>query len=105
MNDNTFTLPRVKVNGRPIETILLTINCFKKFCLKASTDKADKIYDYYIKMEDIITKYIDNKNNEILYYNLFLARNISFAIFYDTYNIILFEIICTLIRAKPVNIN
>ena len=67
MNENTFTLPRGKVNGRHIETILLTINCFKKFCLKASTDKADKIYDYYIKMEDIITKYIENKNNEILY--------------------------------------
>jgi len=67
MNENTFPLERVKVNGRPIEIILLTINCFKKFCLKASTDKADKIYDYYIKMEDIITKYIENKNNEILY--------------------------------------
>ena len=53
--------------GENKETILLTINCFKKFCLKASTEKADKIYDYYIKMEDIITKYIENKHNEILY--------------------------------------
>lgn len=53
--------------GENKETILLTINCFKKFCLKASTDKADKIYDYYIKMEDIITKYIENKHNENLY--------------------------------------
>ena len=53
--------------GENKEIILLTINCFKKFCLKASTEKADKIYDYYIKMEDIITKYIENKHNEILY--------------------------------------
>ena len=66
MNKNSFPLGRGKVNGRPIKTILLTINCFKKFCLKASTDQADKIYDYYIKMEDIITKYIENKHNENL---------------------------------------
>jgi hypothetical protein len=53
--------------GRPIENILLTIICFKKFCLKSDTNQSDKIYDYYIKMEDIITKYIENKHNEILY--------------------------------------
>jgi phage anti-repressor protein len=51
----------VKHGGSNKEQILLTINCFKKFCLKASTEKADKFYDYYIKMEDIITKYIENK--------------------------------------------
>ena len=45
--------------GENKEIILLTINCFKKFCLKASTEQADKIYDYYIKMEEIITKYIE----------------------------------------------
>ena len=54
------------LGGRPSELILLTINCFKKFCLKASTQQSEKIYDYYIKMEDIITKYIENKNNEII---------------------------------------
>ena len=48
------------------EQILLTINCFKKFCLKASTEQSEKIYDYYIKMEDIITIYIENKHNEII---------------------------------------
>ena len=53
-----------KSNGRPVENIVLTINCFKKFCLKASTVQADKIYDYYIKMEEIITKYIENKHKE-----------------------------------------
>jgi len=52
--------------GENKEQILLTINCFKKFCLKASTEKADKIYDYYIKMEEIITKYIENKHKEII---------------------------------------
>ena len=67
---NTFTETSAKVNetankvapanagkveiGRPSETILLTINTFKKFCLKANTSKADEIHDYYIKLEGIL---------------------------------------------------
>ena len=26
----------------------MTINCFKKFCLKAGTKKAEEIHEYYI---------------------------------------------------------
>jgi hypothetical protein len=55
-----------KRGGTNKEQILLTVNCFKKFCLKASTEQSEKIFDYYIKMEDIITKYIENKHNKIL---------------------------------------
>jgi hypothetical protein len=40
-------------NGRPIEQILMTVNTFKKFCLKANTKKADEIHDYYIKLEEL----------------------------------------------------
>jgi hypothetical protein len=47
--------------GENKEYICLTINCFKKFCMKASTKQADKIYDYYIKMEEIIFKYIQEQ--------------------------------------------
>jgi hypothetical protein len=35
------------------EKIMLNINTFKKLCLKANTDNADKIHDYYIKLEMI----------------------------------------------------
>ena len=68
---NTPTTPpmggvKKSISSEKKEIILLTINCFKKFCLKASTEKADKIYDYYIKMEEIITKYIENKHKEII---------------------------------------
>ena len=35
------------------ETIMLNINTFKKLCLKANTNNADKIHDYYIKLEMI----------------------------------------------------
>ena len=33
--------------------INLTINCFKRFCLKADTKKADTVHDYYIKLEGL----------------------------------------------------
>ena len=37
--------------GNNTEQILLTIQCFKKFCMKANTAESGKTYDYYIKME------------------------------------------------------
>ena len=36
------------------EKALMTINTFKKFCLKANTKKADEIHDYYIKLEELL---------------------------------------------------
>ena len=39
------------LGGRPQETIMLNINTFKKLCLKSNTNNADKIHDYYIKLE------------------------------------------------------
>jgi hypothetical protein len=40
--------------GQNKETLMLTVNTFKKFCLKAGTKKADEIHDYYIKLEEIL---------------------------------------------------
>jgi len=39
------------------ETIMMTVKTFKKFCLKANTDKADQAQDYYIKMEETVQDY------------------------------------------------
>ncbi len=47
--------------GQNKETILLTINCFKAFCLYARTDKAKQIHQYYIKLEIILNKVIKNQ--------------------------------------------
>jgi hypothetical protein len=44
------------------ETIMLNINKFKKLCLKSNTDNADKIHDYYIKLEMVYNELIKNKN-------------------------------------------
>jgi hypothetical protein len=40
--------------GHNKEIIMLTINAFKRFCLKAGTKKADEIHEYYIKMEKVL---------------------------------------------------
>jgi hypothetical protein len=51
--------------GRKEETIMLNINTFKKLCLKSNTDNADKIHDYYIKLE-MLNIYIIFKTNAFL---------------------------------------
>ena len=47
------------------ETILLTVNTFKKLCLKAGTKKADEIHDYYIKLEELLHETINEETDEL----------------------------------------
>ena len=51
------------------ETIMLNINTFKKLCLKANTENADKIHDYYIKLEiiynELMKEEIEEKKRQI----------------------------------------
>jgi hypothetical protein len=47
------------------EIILLNVSTFKKFCMKASTKRADEICDYYLKMERIMNQYTKEKLIEI----------------------------------------
>jgi hypothetical protein len=49
------------------ETILMTINTFKKFCLKSSTKRADEIHDYYIKLEELLQEVIMEEAKELQY--------------------------------------
>ena len=51
--------------GQNKETIFLTINCFKKLCLKSKTDKADQIHDYYIKLEETLHEVMKEETNEL----------------------------------------
>lgn len=44
--------------GQNKELIMLTINTFKRFCLKAGTKKSDEIHEYYIKMEKTMQEVI-----------------------------------------------
>jgi hypothetical protein len=47
------------------EIILLNVNTFKKFCLKAGTKKADEVHDYYIKLEELLQETINEETNEL----------------------------------------
>lgn len=51
--------------GHNKEIIMMNINTFKKFCLKAGTKKADEIHDYYMKLEEIIQETISDECNEL----------------------------------------
>jgi hypothetical protein len=51
--------------GKNKETILLTINTFKNFCLKANTDKANEIREYYIKLEELLQETINEESREL----------------------------------------
>lgn len=53
-----------RYGGQNKENILLNINCFKRYCLLASTQQSKKIYEYYIIMEEIIMEYIETKIDE-----------------------------------------
>jgi len=46
------------------ETIMLNINTFKKLCLKANTENADKIHDYYIRLEMIYNELMKEEFDE-----------------------------------------
>jgi phage anti-repressor protein len=52
-----------ETRGRKPDITLLTINCFKRLCMKSRTDKADQIHEYYIKLENVLTEmfYVQNK--------------------------------------------
>ena len=60
--------------GRPRETIMLNINTFKKFCLKADTKKADEVHDYYIKLEELLQETVNEETRE-LKEQLYLKNN------------------------------
>jgi phage anti-repressor protein len=51
--------------GRPEEQILLTVNTFKKFCLKANTKKSDEIHDYYIKLVDLLHETLNEESSDL----------------------------------------
>lgn len=50
--------------GHNQETIMLNINTFKKLCLKANTQNADKIHDYYIKLEMVYNELVKEEIQE-----------------------------------------
>ena len=51
--------------GHNKEIIMLNLDTFKKFCLKAGTKKADEVHDYFIKLENIMFEITKEKCDEL----------------------------------------
>lgn len=62
--DTSGTKPDAR-GGHNKEIIMLNIETFKKFCLKAGTKKADEIHEYYIKMEEILQEVLQEESHEL----------------------------------------
>jgi len=50
--------------GHNKEVYLLNINSFKRFCLKANSKKSDEIHKYYVKLENILHKTLQEESEE-----------------------------------------
>jgi hypothetical protein len=51
--------------GHNREIIMLNVETFKRFCLKAGTKKADEIHDYYIKLEETLHEVLQEESAEL----------------------------------------
>lgn len=51
--------------GNNKEIFMLTVKTFKMFCLKAGTEKADKIHEYYINLEETLHEVIEEESDEL----------------------------------------
>ena len=51
--------------GHNKEIIMLTVETFKRFCLKAGTKKADEIHDYYLKLEKTLHEVLEEESQEL----------------------------------------
>ena len=53
--------------GRPKEQILMTVNTFKKLCMKSNTDKANEIHDYYVNLERVLHETVTEESESLLH--------------------------------------
>jgi len=51
--------------GQNKETFMMTVRTFKSFCLKADTEKASEIHNYYLNLEGILQEIADEETNEL----------------------------------------
>jgi phage anti-repressor protein len=51
--------------GHNKEIFMLTVDTFKKFCLKAGTKKADDIHNYYLKLEKTLHEVLQEESSEL----------------------------------------
>lgn len=62
---NTDKQSKEQWGGHTKQKIVLTIDTFKLFCLKAQTTKATQIHKYYIKMEKLLHEVVEEESDEL----------------------------------------
>jgi phage anti-repressor protein len=56
---------RTKHGGHNKDTIMLNIKTFKLFCIKAGTEKANEIHEYFVKLEELLHETIHEECIEL----------------------------------------
>jgi hypothetical protein len=51
--------------GHNKEIIMINVDTFKRFCLKAGTKKADEVHEYFIKLENIMFEITKEESEEL----------------------------------------
>lgn len=81
----TFLTNIEQHDGDSREQILMNVRTFKLFCQKVCTNKADTVYDYYIKMEYALQEYIlqimqnqSRKEMEKLLIEIFMEKEVVY---------------------------
>jgi phage anti-repressor protein len=59
-DDQSYDVQLSDKSGKKLETITMSIDTFKKFCIKANTKRSNEVCDYYIKMERAVNKHMCN---------------------------------------------
>lgn len=49
------------------QQILMTVNTFKKLCMKSNTKKADEIHDYYVNLERVLHETVTEESESLLH--------------------------------------
>lgn len=58
--------PIMKRGGAHYKRVMLTIDCFKRLCMRSRSLKAEEVRSYFIELDDFITHYSDQISDGIM---------------------------------------
>ena len=58
--DYKINKEKLSTAGRPSETILISISCFKRITMNSNTEKGSEVRNYYEQIEILLNKYKDH---------------------------------------------
>lgn len=70
-----------KQGGQNREIILMTIECFKKICLRSKSKAGEKIIDYYLALEKLVIQYQNIIISKLIEQNKLLKHDLNNEIY------------------------